>query len=130
MYTKDYIQATYEVLKDSTDSAKLLNALREYLKKRGLSKLHAPILRGLLEKMRRSTALVKPKVLIAREKDLKEHSHEINVFFTKHLFDTDHSTEIDETLIGGFIIEAQNIRVDKSHKNKLLQAYQRLTRGN
>ena len=53
MYTRDYIEATYEVLQKNSDSKKVLELLSLYLKKRGLFKLYPAILRGLIDKRKR-----------------------------------------------------------------------------
>lgn len=126
MYTKDYIQATYEVLEKNGDTDEVLNSLSVYLKKRGLLKLYPSILRGLMEKMRRTGKNSIPKVVIARESDFKKHEKEIRRLLSE-LGGGGHEVIIDKHLIGGFVIEGNSKRIDQSYKQELLHAYQRLT---
>ena len=122
MYIKDYIQATYEVLEKDADTHQVLSSLSQYLKKRGLSKLYPSILRGLLDKRTRKEKNTIPRVIVAREEDLKKHKTEIEAY-TKDIDTT--TVSIDPTIIGGFIIITKDTYIDQSHKNKLLHAYHR-----
>ncbi len=126
MFTKDYIQATYEVIRKGGDSDTTLSALSRYLSKRGLVKLYPSILRGLIERMKRSTNNTSQKVTVARAEDLKKHENEIHILLNELCGDTTYTHHVDKNIIGGFIIEGKNKRIDRSHKHTLLQAYQRL----
>jgi len=130
MYTKDYIQATYETIRNGSDANATLSALSLYLKKRGLVKLYPSILRGLMERMKRSTVTTTQKVTTARTGDLKKHEKEIHTLLKELGGDTAHTHHVDENIIGGFIIEGSNKRIDKSYKHTLLQAYRRLSGSN
>ncbi len=125
MYTKDYIQATYEVLKKG-DADATLSALSVYLKKRGLTKLIPGILRGLIERIQRSNLNTVPKVVVARKEDFKKHEDEIDSFLKELEGNSKHSLVIDKNIIGGFSIEWSNKRIDKSYKKELLHTYHRL----
>ena len=127
MYIKDYIQATYEVLQEGREAPTTLSALTRYLKSRGLMKLYPSILRGLMEKIQRSGKSTKTRVMVAREEDAEKHAKEIKKFLTELDTHTDYDLKISPDLIGGFIIQSKSVRIDQSHKNKLLQAYHRLT---
>ena len=126
MYTKDYIQATYEVLKKGDEADSTLKALSVYLKKRGLTKLYPSILRGLIERIQRSNLNAVPKVVVARKEDFKKHEDEINSFLKELEGNSKHDLEIDKNLIGGFSIEGREQRIDKSYKKELLHTYHRL----
>lgn len=126
MYTKDYIQATYEVLRKGTDSEITLSALKAYLSRRGLVSLYPSILRGLTERLQRSASYTTPRVVVARKNDFKKHEQEIDDFLKELTGSTEHEVHIDKHLIGGFIIENANNRIDRSFKHSLVQAYTRL----
>lgn len=126
MYTKDYIQATYEVLKNGQDTTRTLQSLQKYLTKRGLQKMYPAILRGLAEKVALRNKNVIPKVIVAREKDLQRHRSEIGDVLHQLGMSEKPETHIDASLIGGFIIKGAHTRVDQSFKNKLLHAYRSL----
>lgn len=126
MYIKDYIQATSEVLKKEHDPVTVLHALKKYLERRGLTKLYPAILRGIIEKNRRSERSSTAKVTIARNSDFVTHESDI----LKVLADLDqtkgHQIHVDETLIGGYIIKSKDKRIDNSYKSKLLHTYRSL----
>ncbi len=130
MYTKDYIQATYETVRKGNDVNTTLSALSLYLKKRGLVKLYPSILRGLMERMKRSTGATTQKVTTARTSDLKKHEKEIYTLLKELGGEITHTHHVDKNIIGGFIIEGSNKRVDRSYKHTLLQAYRRLSGNN
>jgi F0F1-type ATP synthase delta subunit len=130
MHTKDYVQATYEVLAKEGEVKTTLDALTRYLKGRGLMKLYPSILRGLQEQVRRKSKSKKPKVFIAREKDVKRHEKEITTALKKLGTEEEHEVVVSDNLIGGYIVQKSDSRVDGSYKSKLLHAYRRLTAGN
>ncbi len=127
MHIRDYIQATHETILKTEDTSRVLTNLKTYLEKRGLLKLHPRILRGVMEKVRKSERTEVPKVILARENDLKKHEHEIKEALTKVGGTDRHEIHIDESIIGGFIVKGKNERVDTSYKSTLLHAYHRLT---
>ncbi len=127
MYIKDYIQATYETLHTNNDVERTLESLRSYLKRRGLDKFYAAILRGLIEKMRRSYKSATTHIRVARQSDFKKYEVEILKYLDTKGLSTDYEIHIDEKIIGGYSIESKNLQIDTSHKKQLLTAYQRLT---
>jgi F0F1-type ATP synthase delta subunit len=126
MHTNAYIQAAYKTLKKS-DLDIVLENLKKYLNKRGLQKLYPTILRGLLEKIRRSDRRSVSRVVLARESDFKRYQTEIENALKK-LGVKKHKTHIDEKIIGGFMVNGNNERMDRTWKSALLHAYQRLTK--
>ena len=127
MYTKDYIQATYELLEHDTHGEKTLTSLKAYLKKRGLLALYPSILRGLAEKISRKNKSTIPKVIVAHEHDLKKYSKEIDDFITEYGNGSKPEVHVDTSIIGGFILKSKDTYIDQSYKNKLLHAYRSLT---
>lgn len=127
MYIKDYIQATYDVLQKQPDNTETFDALKIYLKSRGLMKLYPSILRGLMEMERRTLKSSIPKIIVARKEDFKKHAQEIEKYLESMSSGTAHEGVIDESCIGGFIIQTKDKKIDHSYKQKLLHAYQRVT---
>lgn len=125
MHTKEYIQATYEVLKKGDNPARTLLNLKAKLALRGLLGQYPKILRGLLEKFRRHAHLREVEIILARAGDEKKHRAEIH----KHLegYEGETTITINTHIIGGYIIKKDGKRIDASYKHKLLQTYQRLT---
>lgn len=127
MHTRDYVQATYETIRAGKDPAKTLSALSSYLEKRGLIKLYPSILRGLSERVRRGTKSTVKKVIVARKEDFTVHEASIREQMKILGGSSDHDVRIDPHIIGGFIIESSDKRVDQSYKRTLLHAYHRVT---
>jgi F0F1-type ATP synthase delta subunit len=127
MRIKDYVQALYALLKDGSELEPTLSHMRAYLKKRGLSSLYPRILRGLIEKLRRSDRVESGRIIVAREKDARHALHEAKMH--EGIFGEMHkdAVEVDPNIIGGFILEKGGSRLDQSHKRALLDAYRRLT---
>ncbi len=126
MYIRDYVTGAFEVIQKNGDASVVLQNLRKYLEKRGLTKLYPSILRGVTERIRRAEKSGIPKVILARTEDEKTYAVEIKDALTK-LEATAHEIQVDESIIGGFIVKGKNERIDSSFKNTLLQAYRRLT---
>lgn len=127
MRTKDYITATYDILRKNQDTDAVLGSLQTYLRSRGLMKLYPSVLRGLIEKSLRSHKQEGVTIIVARKEDAKKHKGAIDEHLDSLGITEKHDTKIDETLIGGYIIKTKNARVDQSYKHKLLQAYRALT---
>ncbi len=125
MHTKEFIQATHEILQKGTEPSVVFKSLRSYLERRGLLKKYPGILRGLLEREIQNQKNIVPLVRVARKEDLTHHASEIKKLLAEFESDT-HTALIDTSLIGGFSIENIHKKIDKSHKHHLLQAYRRL----
>lgn len=126
MYTKDYVQAAYEVLREKDDSQGTLRALKTYLKNRGLLSMYPQILRGLIDKIERKNKSLIPTVTVAREKDLKRFKKEIETATKEFGNNDEYKTVIDTAIIGGYVVKGSNRHIDQSYKSKLLQAYRSL----
>ena len=127
MRTKDYIQATYEVLRTRPDTHAVLDSLRAHLTAKGRMALYPSILRGLIKKVAYAEEHAKVRVITARDTDFETLRESI----THHLTALDVSIAdtvriVDDTLIGGFVINMTHARIDRSYKHILLQAYRRL----
>ena len=123
MRAKDYIEALYQSLRDGMSIDVVVPRLDEVLTRRGLLKLRSRILKGLLEKLKRAESSGKPRVIVAREHDLKRHEHDISEALEQIEGGTEYETRIDPTIIGGFITTGKGRRVDRSYKSTLLHAY-------
>jgi F0F1-type ATP synthase delta subunit len=126
MRTKDYIDATYDLVKAGGNESETLTKLKSYLERKGLSKLYPSVLRGLMEKVRRKNASTRTKIVLARESDASLHKDEI-ASAVASIGVTEHDVVIDDTIIGGFIVKGKNERLDQSYKHKLLHVYHKIT---
>lgn len=124
MHTKEYIQATFEVLEKGADITKTLHALRTSLQAHGLQKLYPRILKGLCEKIERRDEASTPKMTVARKEDVKQFEQELTAHVHHSKYKPD--VRIDAQIIGGYVLETQNVRIDQSYKTKLLHTYRRI----
>lgn len=127
MRTKDYIHALAATLQNNADEEKVLAHLRTHLKKKGLMSLYSRILRGTVERMKRQQRTMKGRFIVAREKDIThalKASKEHQTLFGEFAKDT---VEVHPNIIGGYILERNGTRLDKSHKSALLAVYKKLT---
>jgi F0F1-type ATP synthase delta subunit len=125
MHTQEFIQATHEVLRKSSDPAPVFKSLRAYLARRGLLNKYPSILKGLLDREVLNQKSTVPLVKIARKEDISLHELDIDTLLHEFQSKT-YRTQIDTSLIGGFSIESAYKKIDKSYKHHLLQTYQRL----
>lgn len=125
MRAKEYIHAAYELIRSGADIQTVLTNLELSLGRRGLTSLHVRILRGLVEKIRRSEHTLVPKVIVARERDLSREK--VAIERSCALLGSEiPRVVIDPTIIGGFIAVGNGKRVDQSHKSTLLHVYHKL----
>lgn len=125
MRTKDYITATTELLREGKEAGTLLDSLKQHLASRGRMKLYPSILRGITRTLAQKEKREGVKVVVAREGDAQKYAAEITEQLTK-IGATAHTLEVDDTLIGGFVIKTKDTQIDKSHKHTLLHAYRAL----
>ena len=124
-----YQQAVLALINEGKDPKAVIAGLRDVLAKHG----HEPLLRGVLKRVVRVLETGRQdvtKVTVAMEGDAQKHAEAIEKAI-KEVGSKDSRTEtvIDETLIGGFVVEANAQIVDASYKHKLLHLYQNLTRN-
>lgn len=126
MLKKDYIHTTCIALEEADDSTKTLTALKSYLKRRGHSKLLPTILKGISAELAHHANIKKVRVITAREKDYEIFKDEIESLISSSEKKHPYSLEINESIIGGFIIKTQTTKIDRSYKTALLQTYRSL----
>lgn len=126
MRAKEYIEATYRTLEGGMDIADVLTNLQRVLKNRGLEKLYARILKGLMEKIAKVHMTQSTKITVARESDITRHAEAITSALAQIGTRGGYSTQIDESIIGGFIVSGSGKRIDQTHKSTLLHAYHNL----
>ena len=119
-----YVTAFIEVLKP-TDVETALAGLRTVLSERGHERLLAPVLRAVVRELEatRPTTIV----TIAKQADEARQEERLKNLLSE-LGATEHPTiVVDDTLIGGMIVEHNHVRVDESYKRALVTLYRSLT---
>lgn len=122
-----YVQAVKELFASGQKTDVVLGNLRTVLQKKGHERLYRSILLALLQDLEQIQGQETSRVTVASEKTLKNQKQAIEKAI-KNLGGTDqYETATDGNLIGGFIVEAGEQRLDMSYKTALLQLYRKIT---
>lgn len=128
MLKDTYSEAVLALHKEGASFDKLLTKLDLVLEKRGHQKLRAQILRAIkatLENTKRNA----PTLILGKSKDEASFKTDIEKAVAMLDIKTDNiQTEIQDGLIGGFILETRSKRIDASYRTKLLGLYERITK--
>lgn len=113
-----YIKALLTSLKEGVDVAKAIKALEKAMQRRGYSRLLPAVLRAAIRELAGSTLREGTRIILAKESDYKRYAK----------VSPKATIIIDDTLIGGYILEEGTIRTDNSYKRKLLDWYRAAVR--
>ncbi len=128
MRVNDYSQAVRALVREGTSPDAALMGLRTMLTARGHLRLYPKILKELLTEVTKDSANETATVTVARAGDEITHKKEITEQLTL-LGQNEHTTIIDESIVGGYIIEGTNSRIDNSYKKRLLTLYRSLIKS-
>ncbi len=116
-----YARAIYELANEGKDAGAVVEGVKKSLIKRGALKLLPQIL-NMYKHLVLKNANNRAVLIVASEMDKK--------LIEKHSFyEKDMQVRIDPNIVGGYRIEKQGKLTDASFKSKLLQIYERATRG-
>ncbi len=127
MLQHDYTTAVFSLLEEGKDCDALLTSLKEQLKRKGHQKLLPAILKGLVREIEHRDHAQIPDVRVARADDAVTHKARITDLLKQLTDVTEYTVTVDDTLIGGVVVEHNNTIIDASHKKQLLSLYQSLT---
>ena len=120
-----YITATIELLHSGKEPAAVLGGLKKTLEARGHQALYPSILRGV-ERLLHAKNSQSAILAVAREKDVDTFKAAITAA-SKELDVADApEVVVDDTLIGGFVLQTGTTRLDQSYKTKLVSLYRSL----
>jgi len=126
MTTKVYGEAVYGAITNGMAVPNALSNLTAILEKYGHSSLRGQVLRDLLARFEKDEEKLTVTVRVSQTQDAEKFAKEIAMFTDKyHLRET--AVKVDETLIGGYILESTEHRLDASHKKSLATIYQNVT---
>lgn len=123
---QQYINALLQMLKEGKDPTKILNGFKTTLKNRGHEALEASVLRGVLRVIE-AKSIDGAVVTVASAESYEKQAAAIAAALTDLGTTSDPAVKVDETIIGGFVAEANNVRHDASYKSKLVNLYRSLT---
>lgn len=121
-----YITAVLKQLASGMSAEDTIEGLKKTLNRRGHDRLLPVILRGVVRVLESdNTDVVIAKV--ASESAVKTYAKTIKASLEQLNASSEPKIEIDKTLIGGYIAEANYKRLDASYKSKLVTLYRSLT---
>ncbi len=126
MIVQDYSSAIFDLLVKQRGDEAVFASLQSLLKKKGHEKLYPHILKDLLKKFEKNAKQTSTKVFVGREKDAQSLESSILKAVATLSTDTNFTTQVDPTLIGGFKVVGQDKVIDQSYKKQLLAVYRSL----
>jgi len=124
---KDYVNAVYELLLEGKDVDTVLANLATVLQEKGHERIHTAILEDVFKKLD-VTVGATTSVTVTKHADTTKYSSEITADFVALNTEAVPVVYEDPTLIGGYIVEHNHTRVDRSHKAQLVTLYRNITR--
>jgi F0F1-type ATP synthase delta subunit len=121
-----YIQALLQMIAEGSDIDLVLKGLSTILKAKGHTRLHASILHGVLRVLSAESLSHTTRVVTASETDAIKFAVAIKHALRELGTEEGGVVEVDDSLIGGFIAEHNNVIIDTSYKAKLVSLYRSL----
>ncbi len=121
-----YITACLDLVASGMSVEAAVRGLASTLEKRDHSRLLPSILRGMLRELD-GTEGAAARVFIARSEDVIALRNAIELHLAAIGGTTDATITVDETIIGGVIVEHAHQRIDASWKTALQKLYRRVT---
>jgi F0F1-type ATP synthase delta subunit len=123
-----YITATLELLREHHKVGEVVSGLRDVLVARNHERLLGVILRGVLRRLEDGASGATPKVVIAKEEDVKKQKSVIEAMLAELGAKDEPQVTVDPTLIGGVVVSNNYQRIDTSYKRALQSLYERVTK--
>lgn len=125
---KNYIEAVLQMINAGTDIHTVLKGLEATLIKKGHTRLHGAVLRGVVRILSSKSVTTVTKVTAASEAKFKDEIHAIESALARLHAPNEYEKVVDPTIIGGVIVEHDNVVLDTSYKTKLVKLYRSLTK--
>lgn len=123
-----YIHAVLEMLENGADVHTVLSGLSATLQKKGHTRLHGAVLRGVLRILESKRGTRGATVTVARESAVSEKKHAIEQALAQLGASSDYRVVVDPSIIGGTIVEHNNVLIDTSYKTRLVKLYRSITK--
>ena len=126
----DHAQAVLQVLKDGMPIETVLAGLRSALKRKGHTKLFAPVLLEVLRVLEADKGPGQATIATASSASHKTLNSQITAALNNLgvSAETPIKSIIDETLVGGFVATFDYKEHDQSYKKTLINLYQSITK--
>lgn len=123
-----YARSLWKIIEGGTEPKAAVHALAATLKKHGRMALLPRIGRAFARIAERENRRHGVTLTVAREKDSHESQREAKAVLREMGKEVTHlKTQVDESLIGGWRLEGNEILVDASYKRRLLDLYKKTT---
>lgn len=122
-----YAQALWKMVEDGMEPKKAVHALHAELTKTGRASLMRRILRAFERIAERELRKEQATLTVAREHDERHAKSAVKeVLAELEVESKDLKTLIDDTIIGGWRLEAKGTLIDRSYKKQLMELYNRV----
>lgn len=128
MLAHDYAKALNTSIANGMTVPKALDRLDAILAEKGHQRLRPRILRALLTLVEAHEKEMTPVVTVANEKDAEKLSSQIHAVLKEMGTHKDPVISEDPHIIGGFIVDQGDQKIDKSYKTVLTTLYRNITR--
>lgn len=124
---ENYITAVLQELDAGKDASMVLEGLKKTLIAKGHDRLYASILRGVARMLEAGSA-EGTLVVVSNEAAYEKQKNAITKALEELGSSETPKVVVDETIIGGFIAEANSTQLDRSYKTTLVKLYRSLTK--
>lgn len=125
---RNYVKAVIDLLLSGHEVSDVLKGLKNTLTKRNHNKLYLSILKSVSRELGKKLLRNNSMLVVAQKNDEKTLKKTIEEAALKLGLSQKPFVQVDETLIGGFILTANNKEVDQSYKTKLISLYRNVTK--
>lgn len=122
---RNYTKAINDLLDKGLSLETALSGLKIRLKNKGHSKLYKHILKSLLLMRTKEESKKVPTVIVQSEKAKTLFEKPIKNALKSLDAPYEYVTEIDDTIVGGYIVRFEGSEIDMSYKKSLLTLYTR-----
>ena len=124
---QNYITAVLQKLQAGDDPVMVIEGLKKTLANRGHDRLFGSVLNGVARVLQ-SASTDTTTITVVNEEAYDAQKAAIDTALSDLKAEENHKVVLDKTIVGGFIAETNNIRLDKSYKSKLVTLYRSLTK--
>jgi F0F1-type ATP synthase delta subunit len=119
-----YAQALWRLIEEGTAPSKALHSLTEILRQHGRLALLPRIGKAFARIAEREMQKETITLTVAREKDERAATQSVKDILAKLKLETaDIAVKVDDSLIGGWRLEGEEMLMDRSYKSRLLELF-------
>ena len=124
---QNYITAVLDHLNNGVEAEVVLSGLKRTLTKHGHKTLYASVLKGVLRVLE-ANSTSGTTVTVLSEADFNKQKAVIETALNQLQAAESPTIVEDSSIVGGFVAEANNRRIDQSYKTRLVALYRQVTK--